>query len=103
MAEEAGARRRVGEAVALLALMRPLRDVGSDQQAQQQDQRRGDQQLRANPELVVVVHVCLGRTAGRATRLDNGAAAMRANQVLTAHRVPLSLTAPRRTWRDLEP
>ena len=78
-------------------------DVGGDQEAEQQDQRRRDEQLGAERELVVVVHVGFGGAARRAAGLDHGAAAMCADQVLTAHLMPLPVSTHGRYCRDLEP
>ena len=81
-----------------------LRDhVGGDKQSEEQDQRSGDKQLRADASRAMVVDVGAGGTAHRAASLDHGTRALCADQVLAAHLVPLPVPVPRRTWSDLEP
>jgi|SRR5487761_757033 hypothetical protein len=76
--------------------------VRDDEEAEEQDQRGGDEELRGQAAQAVVVNVRAGRTAGRASPLDHRASAVRADQVLTAHLVPLPVAVPWRTWRDLQ-
>jgi hypothetical protein len=61
--------------------------VGDDEQAEEQDQRCGDDQLRGETAQAVVVHVRAGRAAGRAASLHHGASTVCADQVLAAHLV----------------
>ena len=61
--------------------------VDDDKQAEQQDQRGGDDQLRGETAQAVVVHVRTGRAAGRAASLHDGASTVCADQVLAAHLV----------------
>jgi hypothetical protein len=63
--------------------------VGRDQQAEQQDERDGDEQLRGKAGRTVVVDVRAGRPACRAAPLDDRATALCTDQVLAAHLVPL--------------
>jgi hypothetical protein len=60
--------------------------VHDDKQAEEQDQRGGDNQLRGETQ-AVVVHVRAGRAAGRAASLNNRASTVCADQVLAAHLV----------------
>ena len=79
-----------------------LADVrGGYEQPEEQDQRHGDENLRCDAG-VVVVHLCPGLAADRASTLDYRARAMRADKVLTAHLYPFRLRRPGCTWRDLE-
>src|SRR6516164_8450743 len=76
--------------------------VGDDEQAEQQDQRRDDEQLRADA-CRPMVYMSAGGPAYRAASLNHGTRAVCADQVLAAHLVPLPVAVPRRTWSDLEP
>jgi hypothetical protein len=64
--------------------------VDDDEQAEKQNQRGGDDQLRGKAAQTVVVHVRAGRAAGRAASLYDGVGAVCADQVLAAHLVTLS-------------
>ncbi len=61
--------------------------VGDDQQAEEQDERGGDHQLRSETAQTVVVNVRAGLAAGRAASLHDRAGAVCADQVLTTHLV----------------
>jgi hypothetical protein len=61
--------------------------VGGDEEAEEQDQRGGDEQLRAEAALAMMVHLRAGGAADWAASLDDGAGAVCADQVLTAHLV----------------
>jgi hypothetical protein len=75
----------------------PLReDVGRDEEDEQQDQGRGQKELRGEGR-AVMVDLGAGRAAGRAAGLDHGATAVSADQVLAAHLKPLLVVVPRRT------
>ena len=81
----------------------PLREhVGGDEEAEEQQQGSGDEQLRGEGR-AVVMDLRAGGTADRAATLDDRAGAVRADQVLAAHLKSLPVAVPRRTWRDLEP
>ena len=65
-----------------------LRDhAGDDEQAEEQDQRGGDDQLRGKTAQAVVVNVRAGRAAGGAASLYDGTSTVCADQVLAAHLV----------------
>jgi hypothetical protein len=65
-----------------------LRDyAGDNEQAEEQDQRGGDDQLRGKTAQAVVVNVRAGRSAGRAAPLHDRASTVCADQVLAAHLV----------------
>jgi hypothetical protein len=65
-----------------------LRDhAGDDEQAEKQDQRGGDHQLRGKTAKAVMVNVRAGRTAGRAASLHDRTSTVCADQVLAAHLV----------------
>jgi hypothetical protein len=77
--------------------------VEGDEKAEEQDQRGGDQQLRAETARAVSVDLRTRRAANRAPSLDDRPSTVCADQVLAAHlSVPLPLAAPVRTWRDLQ-
>jgi hypothetical protein len=59
-------------------------DVGRDEEAEHQEQRRGDEELRRDGRTVVVDLGARG-PADRAAGLDHGAAAVCADQMLAAH------------------
>ena len=61
--------------------------VGDDEEAEEQDQRGGDDQLRGEAAMTMVVNVRAGRAAGRAAPLYDGVGAVCADQVLAAHLV----------------
>lgn len=61
--------------------------MGDDEQAEEKDQGGGDDQLRGETAMAVVVNVRAGRAAGRAAPLHNGASTVCADQVLAAHLV----------------
>ena len=61
--------------------------VRGDKEAEEQDQRRGDEQLRGQTAQTVVVNLSASRAAGRAASLDDRARAVCADQVLAAHLV----------------
>lgn len=82
---------------------RPLGDVGRDQQAEQENQRDGDEQLRGKACRAVMVYFRAGGAAHRAATFDHRAGALCTYQVLAAHLVPLPVAGPRCTWSDLEP
>jgi hypothetical protein len=65
---------------------RMLREhVGGYEQAEEKDQRGGDEQLRGEAARAVAVDLRAGRAADRAAPLDDRTGTMRADQVLTAH------------------
>jgi hypothetical protein len=63
--------------------------VGCDQQAEQQDERESDQQLRGQTTGTVVVDVRPSLPARGATPFDDWATALCTDQVLAAHLIPL--------------
>jgi len=77
--------------------------VGRDEEAEEQEQGRGDQKLRREGGAVMVVDLSARRTAGGAAALNYRASTVSADQVLAAHLESLPVAVPRRTWRDLEP
>jgi hypothetical protein len=58
--------------------------VGRDEEAEQEQQGRGDEELRRE-DRAVVVDLGARRTANGAAALDYRASAVSANQVLAAH------------------
>ena len=74
-----------------------------DEKAEEQDQRGGDEQLRAETAGAVAVDLRTRGAANRAPSLDDRPSTVCADQVLAAHlSVPLPLAAPGRSWRDLQ-
>lgn len=61
--------------------------VGGDEEAEEHDQRGGDEQLGSEATGAMVVDLRARGAADRAAPLDNRAGAMCADQVLTAHLV----------------
>jgi len=61
--------------------------VRGDKEAEEQDQRRCNEQLRGQTAQTVVVDLSASRAAGRAASLDYRACALCADQVLAAHLV----------------
>jgi hypothetical protein len=59
--------------------------VEGDEKAKEQDQRGGDEQLRAETARAMVVDLRAGRAANGAASLDDRPSAGRADQVLAAH------------------
>jgi hypothetical protein len=68
--------------------------VGRDEEAEQQEQGRGDEKLRREGR-PVVVDLGAGGTADRAAALDYRASAVSADQVLAAHLKSLPVAVPR--------
>ena len=68
--------------------------MDSDEEAEEQDQRGGDEQLRAETARAVVVYLRTRRAAHRATALDHRASTVSADQVLAAHLKPLPVGCP---------
>lgn len=59
--------------------------MGSDEEAEEQDKRDGDEQLRSDIYRAVMVMLSAGGAAHRATAFDHGARTVCADQVLAAH------------------
>jgi hypothetical protein len=75
--------------------------VEGDEKSEEQDQRGGDEQLRAETARAMVMNLRTRRAAHRAPSLDDRPSTVCADQVLAAHlSVPLPLAAPGRSWRD---
>jgi hypothetical protein len=60
-------------------------NVGGDEEAEEQDQRGGDEQLRAEAARAVVVYLRTRRAANWAASLDDRPSTVCADQVLAAH------------------
>lgn len=68
--------------------------MGRDEEAEQQEEGRGDEKLRREGG-AVVVDLGAGGTAGRAAALDYRASTVSADQVLAAHLESLPEAVPR--------
>jgi hypothetical protein len=90
---------------ALAVLLRPAlgEHVGGDEEAEEEEQGDGEENLGRDAGRAMVVHVRAGRAANGAAALDHGARAVGADQVLAAHLKVLPAAGSLRTWRDLEP
>jgi len=68
--------------------------VSGDEEAEDQEQRGGDEKLRSEGR-AVVVDMDAGGAADRAAALDHWSCAVRADQVLAAHLRFLPVAVPR--------